>query len=137
MAKGCRSTANAERLLQSFGSRGAMGAEAGAGADRALASAGRFAETIASATKAPNQSMYKARAAMNSVRADFGFTTSLPSVAPGSTGWRIRWTQGVQARPSAGLGALGFRAVSKSKTSSKSDRESLGVFSRSPAAIKL
>jgi hypothetical protein len=120
-----------------FGFSGTTGAAAGAGADRALASAGRSAETIASATKAPNQSMYKVMAAMKRVRADFEFTTGLPSVSPGSTGWPIRWTKSVQARPSVGLGGLGFKAVSKSKTSSKSDRESLGVFSRSPAAIRL
>ena len=88
---------NRSRVIPSVGQRLPEPARAAP-----LPSPGRSDETIASATNAPTQSMYNARAATKSVRADFKFTTSLPSGSPGTTGWRIHWTRSVQARPSAG-----------------------------------
>src|SRR5277367_3871203 len=83
-------------------------------------SPGRFDDTMARAARLITQAKNKASAAPKRARVEIRFPVGLLYSASSVVSMN-----------------LGLSAVSKSNPSSKSDRESLGVFSRSPAAIKL
>jgi hypothetical protein len=99
---------------------------------------GRSADVMAIAARAPTQAAYRISAAANRRRAEFSsiwvhLSTNRGAVVGSRPGGPFR----PHASSSWASASFGRRAVSKSKTLSKSERESLGVFSRSPDAIIL